>query len=119
MNKTVYLKVRVTEQERKDFKKKADAEYGSISECLRLQVRSIIEAQPLANDAELTALLYVVRALNSYCNNINQIAKKLNRDEDVTFSFEEANKVRCYTVDVIKKFKSCLNTRKNTFGNDE
>lgn len=115
MKKDKWLKLRINPEKHSTFKKKATEEYGDMSKFLDQQIDSFLLKEPIANDAELTALLYAVKALNSYTNNINQIAKKLNAGEHEKINNDEVLNIHEQVGGVVRTFKKCLETRRDCF----
>ena len=115
MRKDTRIKLRIDADKKQAFKKKAKEGYGGMSEFLTRQIDSFLAEEPIGNDTELTDLLYAVRALGLYTNNVNQIAKKLNSGEYPKINPSELMEIQELTFDVILKFRACLEARKDTF----
>lgn len=110
MPQSKQINVRIDEELLAQFKQKAESEYGSMSRFLKLQIESYVEREPLANDAELTALMYAVKALNQFAHDINAITGQGGK-----IPSRQLKDIRGYADDAIQAFKNSLAKRRDCF----
>ena len=115
MPQTKQINLRIDEQLLTQFKQKAEAEYGSMSRFLKLQIESYVAQEPLANDAELTALMYAVKALNQFVHDVNASKESLVKGGGKSATHREMNKIKNHTEAAIQAFKQSLAQRKDCF----
>ena len=115
MPQTKQINLRIDEQLQAQFKQKAEAEYGSMSRFLKLQIESYVAQEPLANDAELTALMYAVKALNQFVHEVQATKESFGKGSTKRAKHRELNKIHEHTEAAIQAFKHSLAQRKDCF----
>jgi len=107
------IDLRIDSDLKRKFKEKADAEYGGMSRFLQLVIESYVDDDGFACDEELTSLLYAVRALNSFTNNVNQITKRMHSEGRIPSerTLQELAELKSYSSDAADAFRACLDRR--------
>ncbi len=107
------IELRIDDSLKHDFIQKIDDKYSGMSDLLKRFIHAYTYDSGFVNDHELTVLLHAVKALNSYTNNINQIAKKVHQTGELEpyLTKDEFTEINDHIYAVTESFRQIIRTR--------
>jgi hypothetical protein len=104
------INIRLDQKKKDRFMRKATAEFGSGTRCLKKFIEAYSKDSFYISDDAVNLLLISVQGLHTYLNNLNQVAKKLNStgELDDRFTPEFVEHIHTEIANVIVAFKSVV-----------